>query len=80
MHGAGVSSTYSFLTSQVIVPKYSAILGFPGERASALNGNHLEIAKYSSKADDNFVRVSENIARLIQNIVTAQQDVAMETT
>ena len=69
-----------FLMSQVIVPKDSATLGFPGERASALNGNHLEIAKYSSKVDDNFVRVSENIARLVQKIVTAQQHVAMETT
>jgi len=54
--------------SQIIVPNFSAVLGFPGERASALNGNHLEIAKYSSKADDNFVRVSENIARLVGKI------------
>ena len=79
MHAVGVSPTFSFLMSQVIVPKDSATLGFPGERTSALNGNHLEIAKYSSKEDDNFVRVSGNIARLVQKIVIPQQHIAMET-
>jgi hypothetical protein len=68
MQAIGVSSTYSLLISQVIVPKDSETLGLPGERTSALNGNHLEITKYSSKADDNFIRVSGNIARLVQKI------------
>jgi len=68
-----------FLMWQVIVPKESATLGFPGERASALNGNHLEIAKYSSRADNNFVRVSANIARIIHNISIPQQDITIQT-
>ncbi len=65
--------------SQVIVPKDSATLGLPGEKASALNGNHMEIAKYSSKQDDNFIRVCENIARLVHKVVIPQQYIAIET-
>ena len=63
--------------SQRIVPKNSATLGYPGERASALNANHVEIAKYSSKIDNNFVRVSENIARILHKISIPQQDITM---
>jgi len=65
---------------QVIVPKDSATLGLPGEKASSLNGNHLEIAKYFSIADDNFVRVSNNIAQLVAKVVIPQDNVATETT
>ena len=72
MHGVGVSLTYSLLMAQVIVPKYSATLGFPDEKISPLNGNHLEIAKYSSKQDNNFIRVSKHIARLVQKLHTPQ--------
>jgi hypothetical protein len=41
-------------------------LGFPSERYSALNGNHLEIVKFSSKEDDNYERVAGNISRLVK--------------
>lgn len=58
--------------SQVIVPKDSATLGLPREKVSALNGNHMEIAKYSSKQDDNFIRVSGNIARLVDKVAVSQ--------
>jgi hypothetical protein len=41
-------------------------LGLPGEKASALNGNHLEIAKFSSKDDDNYNRVAANIVKIVK--------------
>jgi hypothetical protein len=43
-------------------------LGFPGEKASALNGNHLEIAKFSSKEDDNYVRVASRIIDIVRAV------------
>ena len=62
---------------QLIVPKDSAVIGFPGEKASALNGNHLEIVKYSSKEDDNYIRLRGNILR-IKNKIIAQSQVNQE--
>ena len=43
-----------------------------GERCSPLNGNHLEIAKYSSKEDDNYVRVAGNILKLKKRALQEQ--------
>jgi hypothetical protein len=55
---------------------YSATLGLPNEKSSALNGNHLEISTYESKDDDNFSRVAGNIAMMIDKIssVTLAQE------
>jgi hypothetical protein len=41
-------------------------LGLPDEKASALNGNHLEIAKFSSKDDDNYNRVAAHIVKIVK--------------
>jgi hypothetical protein len=43
-------------------------LGFPGEKTSALNGNHLEIAEFSSKEDDNYVRVASHIIDIVKAV------------
>jgi len=48
------------------VPKDSGTLGFPGERTAPLNGDHLQIAKYSSRNDDNYIKVAGNIKRLVK--------------
>ena len=53
---------------QVLVPADSAILELPRERTSPLNGNHVEIVKYSSIEDNNYSRVAGNIARLVAEI------------
>jgi NACHT domain len=39
-------------------------LGFPGERTSALNGDHLEIVMFSSREDNNYYRVAGELSRL----------------
>ena len=52
----------------MIVPKESATIGLNEERISPLNGNHLEIVKFYSKEDVNFIRVAGNISKL-NNIV-----------
>jgi len=44
-------------------------LGLPNEKTAALNGNHTEITKYASKDDDNFARVSGNIAKIVTKIL-----------
>jgi uncharacterized protein (UPF0333 family) len=41
-------------------------LGLPGEKISALNGNHLEIAKFSSKDDNNYKMVAGNIVKIVK--------------
>jgi hypothetical protein len=43
-------------------------LGFLGEKASALNGNHLEIAKFPSKEDDNYIRVASHIRDIVRAV------------
>lgn len=53
----------------MIVPRTSATLGFPKEITHDLNGNHLGIAKYSSKKDPNFVTVSTELQKLVSKIV-----------
>lgn len=52
----------------MVVPEFSATLGFPEEDRVALNGDHLTIAKYSSKKDPNFVKMSTRLHRLIGEI------------
>jgi len=44
----------------MVVPEYSATLEYPREIRVGLNGNHLTIAKYSSKRQTNFVNVVTN--------------------
>jgi hypothetical protein len=43
-------------------------LGYPSERISVLKGNHLEIAKFSSKEEDNYVRVASSIIKIVRAI------------
>jgi len=58
----------------MIVPESSATLGYAKEITHGLNGNHLEIAKFSSKNDPNFATISNELRELVSNIV-AQPDV-----
>jgi hypothetical protein len=50
------------------VDKDSATLGLPGEKICALNGNHVEIVKFSSKEDGNYLSVAGNIAIVIMAV------------
>jgi hypothetical protein len=52
----------------MVVPEYSATLGFPDEDRVALNGDHLTIAKYSSKRDPNFVKIATRLHRLVAEL------------
>jgi len=53
----------------MVVPEYSATLDYPGEIRVGLNGNHLTIAKYSSKRDPNFITVTTELHKLVMKIV-----------
>lgn len=53
----------------MIVPKKSATLGYPKEVRHGLNGDHLTIAKYSSKDDPNFQTVTIELQKLVAKIV-----------
>ena len=50
------------------------MLGFPGERSAPLNGNHMEISKFTSVEDDNYISVTGNIMRLLTLIATGQAE------
>jgi hypothetical protein len=52
----------------MVVPEYSATLGYPDEDRVALNGNHLTIAKYPSKRDPNFVKIATRLHGLVAKI------------
>jgi len=56
------------LTFQVIVPEFSATLGFPGERCVPLNGNHLEIAKCVSDEDNNYNLLADELEALVSGV------------
>jgi len=53
---------------QIVVPKTSATLEYSGAINTPLNGNHIEIVKYSSKKDDNVISVAGNIAILAKSV------------
>jgi hypothetical protein len=48
------------------VPKGSAVMG--SERSVPLNGNHVEITKFRSIEDQNFISVYWNLLKLIEGI------------
>jgi len=52
----------------MVVPEYSATLEYPREIRVGLNGNHLTIAKYSSKRQTNFVNVVTTLHKLVTEI------------
>ena len=49
----------------MIVPERSATLGYPKEIRHGLDGDHIGIAKYSSKDDPNYLTVSAELHELI---------------
>jgi hypothetical protein len=54
---------YSFYETQhinlgvMIVPRDSAILGYPGERVNLLNADHRGVCKFESPSDSNYIVV-----------------------
>ena len=60
---------FSVLTfvNQVVVPEYSATLGFPEEIRVALNGDHTSIVTYSSKEDNNYRVVSRTLVGMVRD-------------
>ena len=52
----------------MIVPERFATLGYPKEIKHGLNGDHVGIAKYSSKNDPNYLTVSIELHELITKI------------
>jgi len=53
----------------MIVPEFSATLGYPKEITHGLNGDHIGIAKYRSRLDPNYGTVSTELRRLVSKIV-----------
>lgn len=59
---------------KLIVPRDSAIIGLSGEKPSALDGNHLDIVKFQSKEDNNYIRVAGAISMLMKTIILPRQE------
>jgi tetratricopeptide (TPR) repeat protein len=55
-------------------------LGLPGEKDCPLNGNHIEISKYPSKENDNFIRVAGNIGLVLKSLHPSQPSFAERNT
>ena len=76
MRGIGVWAAFinGLIFIQVIVPKESAVIGVSGEISSSLNGNHLEIVKFLSKEDDNYITVAGNLSVLMRKVIIPRPD------
>jgi hypothetical protein len=61
----GVCPNALHADNQVVVPEYSATLGFRGEIRVPLNGDHLGIVKYSSRDDNNYRVVSKTLVGMV---------------
>jgi len=62
----------------MIVPEFSATLGYPKEIRHGLNGDHIGIAKYSSKLDPNYGTVSTELRKLVSKIVEESKAEALQ--
>jgi hypothetical protein len=69
------SSEYNIETyfDQIIVPEFSATLGYAGEIRVPLNGDHMSIMKYSSSGDNNYRVVSGTLAALMAEVKSKVQ-------
>lgn len=66
--GVYFSAIYAHLL-QLIVPRSSAMLSYgDNSRCVALNGDHIQIVKYSSPDDSNYRSISDNIASMVRRI------------
>lgn len=76
MWGIGVWAAFinGLIFIQLIVPKESAVIGVSGEISSSLNGNHLEIVKFLSKEDDNYITVAGNLSVLMRKVIIPRPD------
>ncbi|KAL2068164.1 hypothetical protein VTL71DRAFT_16262 [Oculimacula yallundae] len=58
----------------IIVPKDSAVLGYPNEQSSFLsNANHREVCKFLRDREPNYLAVRNGIASVIETIRTREQ-------
>jgi hypothetical protein len=54
--------------SEVIVPRESAILGYPNEHSAMLNADHRHVCKFTSTSDPNYVAVRDALSIIVGNI------------
>ena len=52
----------------LIVPKDSAVLGYPNERSTFLNANHREVCKFDDKGDSNYLSIKNALAAALEEI------------
>ena len=64
----------------MIVPESSATLEYPGEVRVGLNGDHLNIAKYSSNRDPNFVKLATTLRKIVADVQVNDANVPHTTT
>lgn len=53
----------------MVVSEFSATLGYPKETRVGLNGDHLNIVKYGSGKETNFVTVATTLHQLVSDVV-----------
>ncbi|KAH0543071.1 hypothetical protein FGG08_002584 [Glutinoglossum americanum] len=77
-HYAQDLTLYSFYESQqtnlrvfseLIVPRDSAIMGYPGERFAVLNADHRHVCKFETPSDPNYVAIRDVLQSINDSIV-----------
>jgi hypothetical protein len=56
------------------VSEDSAAIGLSEEAVVPLNGNHMEICKYKSEDDENYITVSAHISRINRELLSPEQN------
>lgn len=57
------------IRSELIVPRDSAVMGYPGERSAVLNADHRHVCKFESPSDPNYITVRDTFQFIIDSIM-----------
>jgi hypothetical protein len=57
------------IRSELIVPRDSAVMGYPGERSAVLNADHRHVCKFESPSDPNYITVRDTFQSIIDSIM-----------
>ncbi|RKK89759.1 hypothetical protein BFJ68_g16634 [Fusarium oxysporum] len=62
-------ATEIYVRSEVIVPKDSAVMGFPHERHAMLDADHKSICKFHSPSDPNYTTILDALRSMTETIL-----------
>ncbi|PGH12527.1 hypothetical protein AJ80_06688 [Polytolypa hystricis UAMH7299] len=68
------------IRSEIIVPRDSAIMGYPGERSAVLNADHRHVCKFESPSDPNYIVLRNALESISGSIMRQESSVNSQKT